>query len=179
MAKRSVEELEAEKLELEIEERKVKLAREKQAMESQSLDDELRLLELEEKRSQRDSKVSAKARGARDQKDADQARKAVQNACNHHCGGNSGVDIKEGRGYDNAVASVGAVKYPSGALIIHCTRCHKEWSDRYPMGNDGSNKENIYGVWSEGLKLYQKSGINGPRQPMVVGGYFREKLPAA
>lgn len=168
-----------EEKKLEIEERKTRLAREKQAMESQKLTDELNMITLGEKQMQLTQKTDNKKRGARDQKDADEANKRIQDSCNHHCGGNSGVDIKNGRGYEKAVSSVGAMKHMDGTIVIHCSRCHKEWSSKYPKGNDGANKDKIYGVWSQGVELYQNSGINGPRTMMVIGGTKYTQLPTA
>lgn len=139
---------------LELEERK-------QALESRKLQDELARLQLNDLRQQHEQKKHNKERGIKDAKEAIEARKAVQNRCNHHVGGKGAAAIVNGQGDLKRETAVGGIKFTDGSILLRCQRCGKPWNSEIPNGDE------YHGIWEEGLRLFQDSMF---KEIAVVGG---------
>jgi hypothetical protein len=115
------------KLTVEEELKALELEERKQALESKKIQDELARAQLDELRQKNDEAKRKKQIGAATVESANADRKRIQAMCNHHMGGQGASAIVNGQGDLRRDPSVGTQVLPNGVVVIHCVRCHKEW----------------------------------------------------
>lgn len=135
---------------IEVEERK-------QALESRKLSDELVRLQLDDKRKEVESRKNNKVRGAADAKKAIDDLHAVQARCNHHTGGDGAMAIVSGQGDVERPTCIGAQMFLNDRIRLSCGRCRSEW-----FSDDPDRQK-----WAYAVGLWRRS-IN--KQMMIIGG---------
>jgi hypothetical protein len=139
---------------LEIEERK-------QALESRKLQDELNRLQLGDLRAQVETKKINKERGAMDAKEAIEKLREQQGRCNHHVGGEGALAVVYGQGDMDRPTAISGIQFTDSSMILRCNRCGKKWNSKLPKGDEW------FGPWMEGVELFKKSQF---KQIAIVGG---------
>jgi hypothetical protein len=142
---------------LELEERR-------QALESRKIQDELARLQLTGLKAELETKKGNKERGAADAKKAIDDLRAMQDRCNHRTGGKGALAITQGQGDTNRPTCIGAQVFLDDRIRLVCGRCRAEcWS------NDPDRQKWAYwvGLW--------KASIN--QEMMVVGGLKQARQP--
>lgn len=135
----------------------IELEERKQALESRKLSDELVRLQLHDKRQEVDTRKNNKIRGAADAQKAIDDLRAVQSRCNHHTGGDGAMAIVSGQGDLERPTCIGAQMFLNDRIRLTCSRCRSEWFSDDP---DRAKWAYAVGLW--------KRSIN--KQMMVVGG---------
>jgi hypothetical protein len=137
-------------------------------LEATRLQNELTRLQLNDLRTQVESKTAAKKRGAVDAMKANEDRKAIQSRCNHHTGGKGALAITQGQGDEDRPTCIGAQVFLDDRIRFTCQRCNAEcWSD------DPDRQK-----WAYWVNLWRHS-IN--TEMMVIGGLKqarRVEIPA-
>ena len=145
MAKEQIEPSVDEQLKaLELEERK-------QALESKKIQDELARIQLTQARQELETKRSNKERGKIDAEKAIADLKSMQSRCNHHVGGEGPLAVTMGQGDLERPTCVSGIQFTNEQLMLRCNRCGKKWRNNIPNGDD------FHGPWVEGVQLFRKS----------------------
>lgn len=140
---------------LELEERK-------QSLESKKIHDELARMQLSGLKQELETKTSNKKRGVEDAKKANEARESIRARCNHHTGGAGAEAIAFGQGDEDRPTCIGAQVMLDERIRLTCGRCNDVcWSD----DPDRQRWQKWVGLW--------KHSIN--KQMMVVGGLKVQK----
>ncbi len=141
----------------------IELEERKQLLESRKIQDELTMLQLTDKRRELETIKNNKKRGKEDAEKAMADLKSMQERCNHHTGGEGGVAIMHGMGDIDRPTCIGAQKFLDQRIRLVCGRCRSEcWSD------DPDRQK-----WAFWVGLWRKS-VN--KQMMVVGGLVISKV---
>lgn len=141
----------------------IELEERKQLLESRKIQDELTLIQLTEKRRELETIKNNKARGKKDAELAIEELKRVQAQCNHHTGGDGGIAIMHGQGDIDRPTCIGAQKFLDQRIRLVCARCRTEW------WSDDPDRAR----WNVAVGLWRKS-IN--KHPMVIGGPVISKV---
>ena len=155
-------------LSLEDQLRLIELEERKQALESRKLADELARMTLSEKRAELETKKNRALKGADDAQKAIADRRRIQSICNHHTGGEGAMAIAQGQGDPERPTSIGAMQFLDQSIMVFCQRCFREWRSDVPNGDQARG----IGPWGEGVQLWRRS-IN--KQMSVVGGLVQPK----
>ena len=107
-------------------------------LEAKRTQTELAIIELGEKKRELETRKDAKRVVARDAMEADNARRAIQNRCNHHQGGEGATALLNGAGDLSRKPCVSATKLPGDVVRIDCNRCAKEWFSNKPGYQEGA-----------------------------------------
>lgn len=157
-----------EELSLEDQLKLLELEERKQALESKKLNDELVRLQLDDKRKEVETRRNNKERGKKDAELAIAAQRAMQARCNHHTGGHGAEAILQGQGDEKRPTCIGAMVFLDDTIRLRCDRCRAECLSTDP---DRQKWAHWVGLW--------KSSINS--KMMIIGGPKIQKVaqPAA
>lgn len=142
----------------------IELEERKQALESRKLNDELVRLQLADKRKEVETLKNNKERGRADAEKAIADLKEIQARCNHHTGGDGAYGLLQGQGDPERPTSIGAQVFLDDRIRLMCQRCRAVcWSDEPDRAK-----------WSYWVNLWRRS-VN--KQMMVIGGPKQTKQP--